>query len=169
MSMKNSFLIWIVLSGMLMNSFTCGVCQAKNAEVENIKYNTKVYIDGIEQSFGCIIHNTDDYSAILFPLIETLVALGADVRWTSDDVATLYHESAEYILNLKKVYLLPKDGERDNLLLIPPGCRVGIEVIDKDVLVDSSILIYVVNCMGIDFTRLHLDKTKNSFEMITAN
>lgn len=167
--MKSSLLIWIVLGGMLMNSFTCSGCNAEKADVKNIEYNTKVYIDGIEQSFGCIIHNTEDDSAIIFPLIETLVALGADVRWTSDDVATLYHESAEYILNLKEVYLLPKDGERDNLLLIPPGCRVGVEVIDKDVLVDSSILIYVINCLGIDFTSLHLDKTNNLFEIITAN
>ena len=152
-----------------MNNYTCSSCNAEKADVKNIEYNTKVYIDGVEQSFGCIIHNTEDNSSIILPLIETLVSLGVDIHWTSDDTATMYYESAEYILNLKEVYLVPRDGKRDNLLLIPPGCCVGIEVIDKDVLVDSGVLIYVMNCLGIDFTSLHLVKTKNSFEIITVN
>ena len=128
--MKRIFLLLIILI-LIASMCSCG------SNTENISSTEDFDIDTADPSNIVTIHNAeiyDDYAVL--PLCDTITALGFQLTWNNDDLATFICNDIKYVISISNK-TLTKEGDDWNYLMCAPGndhfvCEVKNEILMVD-------------------------------------
>ena len=128
--MKRIFLLLIILI-LIASMCSCG------SNTENISSTEDSDIDTADPSNIVTIHNAeiyDDYAVL--PLCDTITALGFQLTWNNDDLATFICNDIKYVISISNK-TLTKEGNDENYLICAPGnnhfvCEVRSETLMVD-------------------------------------
>lgn len=122
-----------------------------------IEENAIVSIDGRVEITGAFVYKGKENTPIIVPLLKTLSSLGVDIHWKNANSATLKYKAKQYAVDLVDETFVPINAANDNLLLPPPGCVFGNQIIDKDILVEYGLFNYIARKMEIDYVSAEFD------------
>ena len=128
--MKRIFSLLIILI-LIASMCSCG------SNTENISSTEDSDIDTADPSNIVTIHNVeiyDDYAVL--PLCDTITALGFQLTWNNDDLATFICNDIKYVISISNK-TLTKEGDDENYLICAPGnnhfvCEVKNEILMVD-------------------------------------
>ncbi len=112
--MKRIFLL-LIASILSFSMYSCEL------NTENISSTEDSDVDISNPSDIVTIHNAeiyDDYAVL--PLCDTITALGFQLTWNNDDLATFVCNDISYVISISNK-TITKVGDDDNYLICAPG------------------------------------------------
>ncbi len=122
---------------------------------ENNIIKCKLFIDGKEIIDCDYVNIYPEYQWYVdIPLITVLNEIGASVKWTTKNKATIVYSNKQYILDTNEYYLIDKAENKNNhsFLLLPPG-TVGHQrgrMMGEEFVVGSDVIKNFINSIGWD-------------------
>jgi hypothetical protein len=90
---------------------------------------------GLPQGKHMVFVNTSSSSYVLLPVTAILEQLGADVQWSSNEIAQIRFRGKVYTLNTIDVSLI-EDGTDLNCILPAPGGKIHAHLMEKELMLD---------------------------------
>lgn len=90
---------------------------------------------GLPQGKHMVFVNTSSSSCVLLPFTAIMEQLGADVQWSSNEIAQIRFRGKVYTLNTIDVSLI-EDGTDLNCILPAPGGKIHAHLMEKELMLD---------------------------------